>query len=106
MNGAVLRMEGVGVAMPRGGRVVPVLEDFSLAIAAGEMLALVGESGSGKSVAALSVPAVAAGGCGREWADLARRGGADRVAGGGDAAGARRARRDGVSGPAGGAEPR
>ena len=56
MSAAVLRMEAVRVALPRQGRMVPVLEDFSVSVAAGEMLALVGESGSGKSVAALSVP--------------------------------------------------
>ena len=52
----VLRMEGVTVSLPRGGRLVPVVEDLDLRIAPGEMLALVGESGSGKTIAALSIP--------------------------------------------------
>lgn len=56
MSGPVLRMDDVGVALRRGGRVVPVVERFSAQIGAGEMLALVGESGSGKTVAAMSIP--------------------------------------------------
>jgi oligopeptide/dipeptide ABC transporter ATP-binding protein len=52
---AVLRLEGLGVALPRGGASVPVLEALDLTVARGKMLALVGESGSGKTIAALSV---------------------------------------------------
>jgi oligopeptide/dipeptide ABC transporter ATP-binding protein len=52
----VLRMDGVGVAVGSGGGRFTVLDDLTLRIASGEMLALVGESGSGKTMAALSVP--------------------------------------------------
>ncbi len=52
---AVLRVEDLGVALPRGGRGVPIVEGLNLTINAGEMLALVGESGSGKTIAALSL---------------------------------------------------
>ena len=50
-----LELKNVSVALRRGGRDVSVLDDLSLTIGSGEMLALVGESGSGKSVAALSL---------------------------------------------------
>ena len=56
MTDMVLRMEGVGVGLPMQGGGVRLLEDLTLGIHDGEMLALVGESGSGKSTAALSVP--------------------------------------------------
>jgi oligopeptide/dipeptide ABC transporter ATP-binding protein len=56
MSKTVLRMDGVSVALKRRGRLVPVVEDLSLRIGAGEMLAIVGESGSGKTIAALSIP--------------------------------------------------
>jgi oligopeptide/dipeptide ABC transporter ATP-binding protein len=55
MTDPVLIMEQVSVALPRP-RPTPVLEDVSLSIASGELLALVGESGSGKTIAALSIP--------------------------------------------------
>ena len=52
----VLEIRNLSVALPRGvAGLVKVLEDFSLAIAPGEMLGLVGESGSGKTIAALSI---------------------------------------------------
>ena len=49
----VLRVEQLTVAFARGQ--VPVVRDLSLAIDAGEIVALVGESGSGKSTAALAL---------------------------------------------------
>jgi oligopeptide/dipeptide ABC transporter ATP-binding protein len=52
----LLRMDGVGVSLPRHGTQTSVLEDFSLTLETGQMLALVGESGSGKTVAAHSIP--------------------------------------------------
>ncbi len=54
MTDDVLRLEALSVALPRGRRVVPVLDALDLAVPAGEMLALVGESGSGKTMAALA----------------------------------------------------
>jgi len=45
----------VTVALRRVGRLVPVVEDLSLSLAAGETLAIVGESGSGKTTAALAI---------------------------------------------------
>jgi peptide/nickel transport system ATP-binding protein len=51
----VLEIRDLTVTLQRGGRDVPVLENFNLTIAPGRMLALVGESGAGKSIAALSV---------------------------------------------------
>jgi len=56
MSTPVLRMDNVTVSLPRRGRMVPVLEELTLSIGAGEMLALVGETGSGKTMAALSIP--------------------------------------------------
>ena len=56
MSTPVLRMDNVTVSLPRRGRLVPVLEELTLSIGAGEMLALVGETGSGKTMAALSIP--------------------------------------------------
>ncbi len=50
-----LDIRNLTVTLRRGERDVPVLEDFSLRIAPGKMLALVGESGAGKSIAALSI---------------------------------------------------
>ena len=48
MTDDVLRLEALSVALPRGRRVVPVLDALDLAVPAGEMLALVGESGCGQ----------------------------------------------------------
>ena len=45
----LIRLRGVSKAYRRGAQAVPVLEDISFDIAAGEFLALMGPSGSGKS---------------------------------------------------------
>jgi peptide/nickel transport system ATP-binding protein len=50
-----LRLERLTIALPRAGKITPVVEDLNLNLAAGEMLALVGESGSGKTITALSI---------------------------------------------------
>jgi peptide/nickel transport system ATP-binding protein len=52
---AVLAIEGLSVALPRGGDRALAVEGASLAIGRGEVLCLVGESGSGKSVTAHAV---------------------------------------------------
>jgi peptide/nickel transport system ATP-binding protein len=52
---AVLDLQNLSVALPRGGRSIAILDGLNLSIAAGEMMALVGESGSGKTIAALAV---------------------------------------------------
>jgi predicted ABC-type transport system involved in lysophospholipase L1 biosynthesis ATPase subunit len=44
-------LSGVSFAFRKGRRTVSVLESFSVAVAAGEIVALLGESGSGKSTA-------------------------------------------------------
>ena len=51
MNSApvVVEIRRITKSYRRGSQVIPVLEDISLAIAAGEFLALMGPSGSGKS---------------------------------------------------------
>jgi len=45
----IVELSGVSKAYHRGNQLVPVLEDISFDIAAGEFLALMGPSGSGKS---------------------------------------------------------
>jgi peptide/nickel transport system ATP-binding protein len=51
----VLAVDNLVIGAGLGGRTVPVVEDLSLHVAAGETLALVGESGCGKTVTALAV---------------------------------------------------
>lgn len=41
--------EGLGKSYPSGGRVLEVLRDIDLSVAAGEMVAIIGPSGSGKT---------------------------------------------------------
>ncbi len=55
MSGPVLEVSGLGVEIQEHGKCVPIVEDLSLQINEGEVLALVGESGCGKSVTALAI---------------------------------------------------
>ena len=52
---AVLQIEGLSVALPKGADRRYAVEEVSLSVRSGEILCLVGESGSGKSVTAHSV---------------------------------------------------
>ncbi|HWZ90430.1 MAG TPA: ABC transporter ATP-binding protein [Polyangiaceae bacterium] len=52
---ALLEVSGLTTSFPSERGRVPVVDDISFSIAAGEVLALVGESGCGKSVTAFSV---------------------------------------------------
>jgi oligopeptide/dipeptide ABC transporter ATP-binding protein len=51
----ILEVSGLGVSLPIGGRMVPVVTDMSFSIGRGEALALVGESGCGKSMTARAI---------------------------------------------------
>ena len=48
-SGSAAALAGVGVAAPGGDREPPLLEDVSLAVEAGQRVALIGPTGSGKS---------------------------------------------------------
>jgi oligopeptide/dipeptide ABC transporter ATP-binding protein len=47
---SLLEVEGLRIELPVQGKLLPVLSDITLSLAAGETLGLVGESGSGKSM--------------------------------------------------------
>jgi peptide/nickel transport system ATP-binding protein len=51
----MLEIEDLGVALPMGGKSVPVLSGVSFALGRGKSAGLVGESGSGKSMTALAI---------------------------------------------------
>ena len=55
MTGPVLQVEGLTVALPRGGDRREAASDVSFEIPAGQLVCLVGESGSGKSIIAHTV---------------------------------------------------
>lgn len=55
MTQPLLEIDNLSIAFRQQGKMQTVVSELSLAIGAGETLALVGESGSGKSVSALSV---------------------------------------------------
>jgi peptide/nickel transport system permease protein len=60
--GALLSVRGLTIAFPRGAGAVPVVQDVSLDIRAGEAVGLVGESGSGKTSVARSLIGLLRGG--------------------------------------------
>jgi oligopeptide/dipeptide ABC transporter ATP-binding protein len=51
----VLNVQGLSIAIRRGGNLAPILDDVSFAVTKGEVLGIVGESGSGKTMLALAV---------------------------------------------------
>ena len=55
MNRPVLELKSLAVAFSTDAGLVRAVEDVSLSVAPGEMLAVVGESGCGKSVTALAI---------------------------------------------------
>lgn len=55
MSRPLLEIDGLSVEIRERGKTVPIIEDLSLTIDEGEVLALVGESGCGKSMTALGI---------------------------------------------------
>lgn len=55
MSEPLLRVEHLTAGFDRGRQLVPVINDITFQLEAGETLCLVGESGSGKSITALSI---------------------------------------------------
>ena len=55
MTTPVLHVQDLHVRLPIGGRAVPIVTGVSLAVGAGEAVALVGESGCGKSMTARAI---------------------------------------------------
>jgi oligopeptide/dipeptide ABC transporter ATP-binding protein len=59
-NGALLRVDGLTTRLAGSG--IPILDDISFSLKAGEVLGIVGESGSGKSMLALTLMGLLPGG--------------------------------------------
>ncbi|WP_455812783.1 dipeptide ABC transporter ATP-binding protein [Pseudomonas graminis] len=55
-NAPLLRIEGLSVRYPGQGADVTAVDQVSLSVAAGEILAVIGESGAGKSAIAQAIP--------------------------------------------------
>ena len=52
----LLEIKNLNVQFETDGKILPVVEDLSLALERGQVLGLVGESGCGKTVTAMSIP--------------------------------------------------